>query len=158
MGWDSTVNRKYLVLLLTVTLVSAAAIVAVALPGLNRVTSTSSTTQLPPGCVKPANGFLIVASQLGFNESVDHGVPQSSWPVINVRQGQNITIMVCNADPSQPHGFQIANYYDARLVSIASGHVLTVSFVADKTGTFRVYCSIFCSVHWAMQSGQLKVT
>jgi hypothetical protein len=143
--------------LIGVSFVFLAALVAIALPGLNKVNSTSSTVELPTGCVKPANGFLIVASQLGFNDSVDHGVPQSSWPVMDVKQGQNVTIMVCNADPSQPHGFQISNYYDARLVSIASGHILMVTFVADKTGTFRVYCSIPCSVHWAMLSGQLII-
>jgi FtsP/CotA-like multicopper oxidase with cupredoxin domain len=155
------VSRRYLAVLLAVALVSAAAVVVVTLPGLNSVTpTTSSSIKLPAGCVKPANGFLIVASQLGFNDSVDHGVPQKSWPVMNVRQGQNVTIVVCNADPSQPHGFQIANYYDpteARFASVAPDHVLTVNFVADKTGTFRIYCSILCSVHWAMLSGLLIV-
>jgi FtsP/CotA-like multicopper oxidase with cupredoxin domain len=154
----SMANRRYLVILFAVSLISAAAIAAIALPGLNRTTTTTSTIKLPAGCMKPANGFLIIASQLGFNDSVGHGVPQNSWPVMNVRQGQNVTIVVCNADPSQPHGFQIANYYDARLVSIGSGQVLTVNFVADRAGTFRVYCSIPCSVHWAMQSGELIVS
>jgi hypothetical protein len=30
--------------------------------------------------------------------------------------------------------------------------------MADESGTFRIYCSIPCTVHWAMQSGELVVT
>ncbi len=144
---------------MAVVIASSAAVAAVISPDLNSVSSTNSMqVSLPAGCAKPAGGFLIIADELGFNDSVDHGVPQNPWPVMNVRQGQNVTIVVCNADPSQPHGFQVDNYYDARLVAIAPGQVLTVSFVADKTGTFRVYCNIPCSVHWAMQSGELVVS
>jgi nitrous oxide reductase len=107
--------------------------------------------------VKPADGFLIIASELGFNDSIDHGVPSNHWPVVNARQGQNVTIVVCNSDPAQPHGFQIDNYYDARLVAIAPNQALKISFVASKVGTFRIYCNIPCTVHWAMQSGELVV-
>jgi hypothetical protein len=143
---------------LVVALASAAAVAAIALPELNRVTSTTTApVKLPTGCVKPSDGFLIIASELGYNDSVDHGVPQNSWPVVNVQQGQNVTIVVCNIDPGEAHGFQIDNYYNARTVSIAPGQVLTVSFVANKAGTFRIYCNIFCAVHWAMQSGELVV-
>lgn len=152
------VSQRYTVILLAAILVAAAAIAAVALPGLNKTTTTTSSVSLPSGCTKPANGFLIVANLLGFNDSVDHSVPQNSWPVMMVHLGQNVTIVVCNADPTQPHGFQVSSYYDARLISIPPGQVLTVSFLADKVGTFRVYCSIPCSVHWAMLSGELLVS
>jgi len=151
------VSSKRLFVVVAVLLIVALAAAAIALPQLNRVTTNTSTATLPSGCVRPAGGFLIIASQLGYNDSVNHGVPQNSWPVVDVRQGQNVTIVVCNADPAQAHGFQIDHYYDARLVSMASGQVLSVSFVADTAGTFRIYCNIPCSVHWAMQSGELIV-
>ena len=152
------VSRRYLVILLVVVLASAAAVTAIALPELNRVASTTTVpVKLPAGCVKPADGFLIIASELGYNDSVDHGVPKNSWPIVNVQQGRNVTILVCNADPAESHGFQIDNYYNAKTVSIAPGQVLTVSFIANKVGTFRIYCNIFCVVHWAMQSGELVV-
>lgn len=151
-------NRRFLLLGVSVTVVAALGIALVAIPDLNRVSTTTPTVNLPAGCVKPAGGFLIIASQLGFNDSVDHGVPENNWPVLNVKLGQNVTIVVCNADPSQAHGFQIDHYYVAQLVSIASGHVLRVSFIADKAGSFRIYCQIFCTVHWAMQNGQLIVS
>ena len=153
------VSSKRLYVVVAVLLVVALAAAAIALPQLNKVTTTTSTSTatLPSGCVRPAGGFLIIASQLGYNDSVDHGVPQKSWPVVDVRQGQNVTIVVCNADPAQAHGFQIDHYYDARLASVASGQVLSVNFIADTAGTFRIYCNIPCSVHWAMQSGELIV-
>jgi len=151
-------SQRYVVLIVVVAVVVALGATALLLPDLNRVSTTSTTINLPQGCDKPAGGFLIVASQLGYNDSVDHGVPQDSWPVMNVRQGQNVTIVVCNADPAQTHGFQIDHYYNAQLVSVAPGNVLRVSFVADETGSFRVYCQLPCSVHWAMQSGELVVS
>ena len=152
------VESKRLFLVVAVLFVTALAVAAVALPGLNKVTTSTSTMILPSGCVRPAGGFLIIASQRGYNDSVSHGVPQNPWPVMEVRQGQNVTIVVCNADPVQAHGFQIDHYYNARLVSVASGQVLTVSFSADEAGTFKVYCNIPCTVHWAMQSGELVVS
>lgn len=151
-------NRRLLFLAIAVAVIGASGILAVTLPGLNNVSTSTSALTLPSGCVKPAGGFLIIASQLGFNDSVNHGVPEDNWPVMNVRLGQNVTIVVCNADPSQAHGFQIDHYYVAQLVSIASGDVLRVSFVASQAGSFRVYCQIFCTIHWAMQSGQLIVS
>ena len=76
---------------------------------------------------------------------------------MNVQEGQNVTIAVCNVDLEGAHGFQIDNYFDSRTISQAPGQVLTVSFVANKVGTFRIYCNIFCAIHWAMQSGELVV-
>jgi len=150
-------NRRLAVVLVAVFIAAAIGLVAVALPGLNQVATTTAATKLPAGCIKPAGGFLIVASLQGYNDSIDHGVPANNWPVMDAKLGQNVTIVVCNADPSQAHGFQIEHYYDDRLVSLAPGQVLKVSFMANEAGTFRVYCEILCSVHWAMQNGQLII-
>lgn len=146
------------IIIVAVAIAAAIGVAAVALPSLNTVTTTTTTAKLPAGCVKPAGGFLIIASILGFNGSVDHGVPANNWPVMDAKVGQNVTIVVCNADPTQAHGFQIDHYYDNRLVSLAPGQVLRVSFIATQAGTFRVYCQILCSVHWAMQNGQLNIS
>jgi len=115
-----------------------------------------STGTLPSGCTKPAGGFLIIASKLGYNDSVDHGVPANPWPVVTVTKGQQVNITVCNTD-IQAHGFQVQHYFDGNIESIAPGQVIHVSFVADQVGDFQIYCSIFCSVHAFMQSGQLRV-
>lgn len=112
---------------------------------------------LPAGCVKPEGGYLVVAAFNGFNDSIDHGVPTNPWPVIAVQRGTNVTITVCNAD-AQPHGFQIAHYYDGKIVTLDAGQVMTVSFIAGQQGSFQIYCSIECSIHWAMISGELEVS
>jgi hypothetical protein len=119
--------------------------------------SGGSSTNLPAGCSRPQGGFLIIASKLGYNDSVDHGVPANPWPVINVKQGQQVNITVCNTDV-QAHGFQVQHYFDGTIESIAPGQAVHVSFLADQTGSFQMYCSIFCSIHAFMQSGLLRVT
>ena len=118
---------------------------------------STSTSTLPTGCVKPSGGFLVIASKDGFNDSIDHGVPAKWWPLINVTQGQTVNITVCNTD-FQAHGFQVAHYYDTYIVTVVPGQIVHVSFVANQAGKFRIYCNIFCSIHWAMQSGLLTVT
>ena len=99
----------------------------------------------------------MVANSNGFNDSIDHGVPTNAWPVMEVRSGSTVSITVCNTD-TQAHGFQITHYFDGTVETIAPGKALTVTFTADKTGTFTIYCSIFCTVHSFMQSGKLVVS
>jgi len=113
---------------------------------------------LPVGCVRPADGFLIVASQYGYNDSVLEGAgPSKLWPVINVTLGQSVTIIVCNVDSIQSHGFEIGDYFDKQIESVAPGQVLTVTFVANKAGDFPIYCAIFCTIHLFMEYGMLRV-
>lgn len=120
--------------------------------------SVAPVPKLPSGCAKPQDGFLVIASEYGYNDSILEGAgPAKHWPVINVTLGQSVTIVVCNVDTLQSHGFQIGNYFDQTIESIAPGQVITVSFVADKAGDFPIYCDIFCSIHLFMQYGQLRV-
>jgi hypothetical protein len=100
---------------------------------------------------------LIIASASGFNDSVDHGVPQNPWPVVHTALGSTLNITVMNID-HQSHGFQVAHYYDNNIVAIPAGQSIHVSFVANQAGTFQIYCEIPCTVHWAMQSGELIVS
>jgi hypothetical protein len=117
----------------------------------------SAGTALPADCVRPAGGFLIVASALGYNESMAHGAPSQSWPVMAAAAGSNVTITVCNTY-QQAVGFQVIHYLQDKVESVAPGHALTVTFVADERGTFTIYCGIFCSIHLYLQGGELKVT
>lgn len=142
-------------MIVLVFLIAGGAIVATAYFAYGR--NGGTTTILPQGCTKPAGGFLIVAGANGFNDSVDQSVPKNHWPVIGVQAGANVTIRVCNVD-NQPHGFQISHYYDSKIVAMAPGQILNVHFVADQTGTFQIYCDIFCTIHWAMISGRLTVS
>jgi heme/copper-type cytochrome/quinol oxidase subunit 2 len=108
----------------------------------------------PPG--KQPGTFLILANANGYNDSIDHGVPQNSWPVITVQKGTTVTITMYNSDVVA-HGFQVGHYYDSPIQSVAPGKSFTLTFVADTAGSFRIYCSIFCEVHAYMQSGVLIV-
>ena len=97
--------------------------------------------------------FTLVASRTGYNGSVNM---ESPWPLMTVRQGQTVTIQVKNDDPVEPHGFTVTHYLDSG-VTLRPGETYTLTFLADKKGTFRVYCHIFCTIHVYMQNGQLKV-
>ncbi len=117
----------------------------------------NSTGKLPPGCVKPAGGFLIIANEQGYNNSIGHGAPYKEWPIITVQKGQTVNITVCDTD-TQAHGFQIEYYYDSSIQEVAPQAVIHIPpFVANETGTFRIFCSVFCTVHVFMQNGQLVV-
>jgi heme/copper-type cytochrome/quinol oxidase subunit 2 len=123
--------------------------------------STSATSfppyiNLPAGCVRPTNGFLIVADQNGFNDSIQHGAPVKHWPIIVVKLGATVNITVCNSD-IQAHGFQVTHYFDSNIETVDPGQVVHVSFLANKAGDFEIYCSIFCSIHIFMQNGELIV-
>ena len=111
------------------------------------------------GAATPAHlqDVLIVESATGFNDSAGHGVPQNAWPVIRTTLGTTLNITVMNID-HQSHGFQVAHYYDSGIVAIPAGQSLHISFVANQSGTFQIYCEIPCTVHWAMQSGELIVS
>jgi hypothetical protein len=147
-------NRRVLLVILVVVLIGTSATVALYLAGKG---GGGGSRPLPAGCVAPEGGFLVIASNTGFNDSMGHGAPEKSWPVISVHQGQNVTIVVCNIDV-QAHGFQINHYDDKSEVTMVPGQVYRVSFVADQVGTFDIYCEIFCSIHVYMQSGLLNVT
>ena len=111
---------------------------------------------LPAGCVRPAGGFLIIASSLGYNDSIAHGAPVKAWPILQVMQGTNVEITICNTY-SQTVGFQVSHYLANRLEAIPPGKDVTVNFLANQTGTFVVYCSVFNPIHIYLQGGELNV-
>lgn len=84
--------------------------------------------------------------------------PTLQWPVMNVTLGDTVIITVMNLNSSfEPHGFTI-DHYVPTINSIAPGQVRTFTFVANKVGYFRIYCSIECSIHPLMQNGALYVS
>lgn len=150
----SAKGRRRLVTAILATVVAvglaASAFYAAGSPGL------AQQAVLPSGCARPLGGFLIVASSLGYNDSIAHGAPAQSWPVLDVTQGTDVDITVCNTY-SQPVGFQVSHYLASKLESIAPGQVINVSFVANQTGTFDIYCAVFNPIHIYLQGGELNV-
>lgn len=114
------------------------------------VTVSKTTCDRPPGFI------LIIADLSGFNDSIGHGAPVNPWPVIQVHRGDSVHLLVCNKDPTQPHGFAIGSYLEPGVV-MAPGDAYTISFTASLAGTFRIYCDVFCTVHVFMV-GRLIVT
>lgn len=118
---------------------------------------TTSEIALPPGCVRPADGFLVIQSEYGYNDSILQGAGYSKpWPVMTVNEGQTVSIEVCNVG-DEAHGFQIQNYVDSVINVVPPGGVMNFTFVASKAGNFLIYCAIPCSIHFFMQFGQLRV-
>ncbi|HWY28434.1 MAG TPA: hypothetical protein VNW25_04150 [Candidatus Sulfotelmatobacter sp.] len=103
--------------------------------------------------VLPSVHFTISESNQGFNDSVTHSSP---WPIMNVYSGQIVTILVENNDTVSSHGFVINHYFGAG-VSLRPGESHNITFVANQTGSYLVYCNIVCPVHTSMQYGQLEV-
>lgn len=156
------IRKGALVLVIVAVIAAGAGLAFVILSGggNHQAATWSPPTNLPAGCSKPEGGYLIIADESGFNGSKALGAPSPgfNWPVISVTQGSNLTIVVCNVDPTFAHGFQITHYFDSNIESVGPGKVIMVSLVTKEAGTFTIYCSIFCPPHVSMQSGELKVT
>jgi nitrous-oxide reductase len=72
--------------------------------------------------------------------------------VIRVREGEKVAIHLTSVETARDitHGFAIPGYNIQ--ASLDPGEVLTLEFVADRTGSFAFYCTEFCSaLHLEMQ-------
>lgn len=72
--------------------------------------------------------------------------------VIRVREGDKVTMHITNIETARDatHGFAIPSYN--LQVSLDPGEVVTIEFVADRSGPFAFYCTEFCSaLHLEMQ-------
>lgn len=77
--------------------------------------------------------------------------------VVEVNEGDKVIFHITNIDLDQDitHGFGI-NSLDLNM-EIQPGETKTLEFVADKAGTFPVYCTNFCSALHQEMSGYLLV-
>ena len=98
--------------------------------------STLSTSSV--GCTAPQGYAIFVAGPSGFNDSVNHARP---WPVVTVQKGDTVNIFLCNVDSVAAHGFAIDHYLDGG-VTLRPGQTFRVSFVADRSGNFTIFCNI----------------
>ena len=112
--------------------------------------------------VRPANipasstYFVVVMANEGMNVGFNGSKFQSgSWPIMNVTLGRTVTIHVINNDTVQSHGFAIQHYFTG--FSLGPGTCSDVTFTANQSGSFLVYCNISCTIHLFMQNGRLNV-
>lgn len=154
-------HSKKAILIVSVTiLLIVSSVLLVANETFNSIGMPSGTP--PPvmisksNCSRPPGFVLIIADLSGFNDSVGHGAPLHPWPIVHVQRGEMVHFMVCNHDETQPHGFAIRYYLDSG-IAMAPNDAYQIVFQATKTGTFDIYCSIFCTIHVFMR-GQLIVS
>lgn len=124
--------------------------------GVGSVTAASFFGYLTlPGNANPTKvNFVIIITDQGMNGSRVH-YNIDSWPIVNVAKGSLVTISVSNVDTAEPHGFAVDSYETG--ITLRPGDTVNVTFVADRAGSFRVFCSIPCSIHIYMQNGRLNV-
>jgi nitrous oxide reductase len=105
------------------------------------------------GITGSTRSFTIMASSNGYNDSKTH---QGSWPIMSVNRCDTVAVKVVNTD-TQSHGFAI-DYYAVKGMEIQGQQSQSVTFLASRTGHFRAYCIVPCSIHIAMQNGLLAVS
>jgi hypothetical protein len=100
--------------------------------------------------------FVVVMSNEGMNVGFNGSRFQSgSWPIMNVTLGRNVMIHVINNDTVQSHGFAIQHYFTG--FALGPGRCSDVTFTANQSGSFLVYCYISCTIHEFMQNGKINV-
>src|SRR5207249_8494593 len=120
--------------------------------GLGTTNCWARTASVPAG----STYFVVVMANEGMNVGFNGSRFQSgSWPIMNVTMGRYVTIHVINNDTVQSHGFAIQRYFSG--FSLGPGTCSDVTFTADQSGSFLVYCYISCSIHVFMQNGKINV-
>jgi nitrous-oxide reductase len=72
--------------------------------------------------------------------------------VIRIKQGDTVSLHITNVETARDatHGFAIPGYN--KQVSLDPGEVVSIDFVANRSGSFGFYCTEFCSaLHLEMQ-------
>jgi heme/copper-type cytochrome/quinol oxidase subunit 2 len=100
-------------------------------------------TPLPVGTAVPTSHTLhLTASSFAFSPAV-----------IKVNPGDQVTIDLTSTDVV--HGLYLDGY-DLEMTA-DPGQTATLTFTADKTGTFRFRCSVTCGALHPFMIGKLKV-
>jgi plastocyanin len=100
-------------------------------------------TPLPVGTAVPTNRtFHLEANSFAYNPAV-----------VKVHPGDQVTIELTSMDVV--HGLYLDGY-DLEMTA-DPGQTATLTFTADKTGTFRFRCSVTCGPLHPFMIGKLKV-
>jgi nitrous oxide reductase len=144
--------------LLIVVLTFALAATVLIISAEHPFTAAQSATPVSGvNCTSYSDTFTIIASQSGYNDSIDHGTPQNHWPVLCAHVGSELKIIIINVDSVEPHGFAVAGYLSAG-ITVLPGRTESISILADSAGDYKIYCNVICAVHPFMQSGLLVIS
>ena len=77
--------------------------------------------------------------------------------IVRVREGDRVLLHITNVEQTKDatHGFAIADY-DIQ-ASLDPGEVASFDFIADKPGSYNLYCTEFCSALHLEMAGWLLV-
>ena len=78
-----------------------------------------------------------------------------SYCSISVYEDQEVVIRLKSNDV--PHGFAMDGYPEISDRHISPNAETVVKFIANKTGTFTYYCTVFCGEGHALHMGQMVV-
>ncbi|MDA3918493.1 MAG: hypothetical protein PF690_16170 [Deltaproteobacteria bacterium] len=88
---------------------------------------------------------------------MDNLIPKKqTLPVIRVRKGDNVVLKLTSSDVV--HGFSLKGFGIFINDGIHPGKPSTVSFVADRSGTFTFACNAICGSHHENMFGTIIVT
>ncbi|HZD12579.1 MAG TPA: hypothetical protein VE177_03560 [Candidatus Binatus sp.] len=96
----------------------------------------------------------MTATLNGFNDSRDHS--GQSWPVARVPRCSMVTMRLVNQDTSQAHGLAVDLYANNGVIA-GPGQAAQVTFRANRSGDYKIVCTIQCSIHKTMLNGLLQV-
>jgi nitrous-oxide reductase len=105
--------------------------------------------------VRTGNRVDVYGTAMRSRFTFDH--TQKRPDEIDVNQGDHVYIHLTNIDFDEDitHGFAI-NGYDINM-EVQPGQTNTLDFVADKAGTFPLYCTNFCSALHQEMTGYFQV-
>lgn len=116
-------------------------------------TSAATTTQLAPASSSNKIFYLFSAEHEGVNET-KLGIPPDTYSpdLLEVTEGDNVTIHFYNLDTTDRHTFTMGSPYNIN-EDLLPGTNATFTFKAADEGVFRFYCTY----HQPIMSGQLIV-
>jgi plastocyanin len=115
--------------------------------------TTAATTQLAPASLSHKIFYLFSAEHEGVNET-KLGIPPDTYSpdLLEVTEGDNVTIHFYNLDTTDRHTFTMGSPYNIN-EDLLPGTNATFTFKAADEGVFRFYCTY----HQPIMSGQLVV-
>ena len=124
----------------------------------NAIAQNATTTTTIPSSVPPASSshkifYLFSAEHEGVNET-KLGIPPDTFSpdVLEVTEGDNVTVHFYNLDTTDRHTFTIGAPYNINQ-DLLPGTNAAFTFKATDEGIFRFYCAY----HQPVMSGQLIV-
>jgi plastocyanin len=119
----------------------------------NVSTTSNSTSSLPPASSSNKIFYLFSAEHEGVNETKLEIPPDTYSPdILEVNEGDNVTIHFYNLDTTDRHTFTIGTPYNINEDLLPEKNA-TFTFKAGDEGVFRFYCTY----HQPTMSGELVV-